>query len=730
MIKNRRCPTVQCLHSQICEGRCALIVSVEAAGSVCGYEKERFIMKNRNRLFAAVLCALIAGTFLLSGCTGNNENSSSVSSAASQTSVTSEVSEITQTSEKAESSVQLEASDTDETYNSESSTSIKLDGTSAAVTGSGAAAEKGIVRITAAGTYVISGKLSDGQIIIEAGKDDEVKLVLDNADITSTSAPAIYASKCKKTIILLNEGTENSLTDGSSYTSGEDDDAPNAALFVQDDLTILGKGTLNVKGNNNNGITSKDTLKITDGTVNVTAAHHGITGKDDLYISGGTINVNSDSGDGIRSTYSKTDDEKKGNVIIENAVVNIKCAQDGIQAERAVTVSSGTITVETAGGASANETKKSDQVGFMKQETGTETEETVSTRGIKSGTDITVTGGKITVDSYDDALHSNSNVYIKGGEFLINAGDDGIHASDTIEISSGNIVIESSYEGIEAEVVNISGDTVDVTASDDGINCAGGNDQSGFGGMDGNMQFRQYDNNNQAQQNTAQNSNTQEASTQGEMPQGSMQMDVDNNAALNISGGTLYINAQGDGLDSNGSINMTGGTVVVNGTTSGGNGIIDHGADCLVSGGVLIGAGTSDMLEMPDEESTQNTLVVLFDNTNEANTPVYVTDSSGKVIASMSPEKAYGCFIISSPELKNGESYTVYTGGSAGSDGVNGYYADGKASGGTKFVSFTLSDSKVTYVNSDGVTEYSGGMGAGGMGHFGGAGGGMMRNFQ
>ena len=690
----------------------------------------------RNRMFAAVLCAMLAGTIMLSGCSGKNENTLS----SSQTQAASEISDKTQTSEKAESSVEVESSDTDETYDSEKSTDISLDDSSVKVSGSGASAENGTVKITEAGTYLISGKLSDGQIVINADKNDEVKLVLDNAEITCSKAPAIYASKCKKTIILLKEGTKNTLTDGSGYTADNDSDTPDAALFVQDDLTILGKGTLNVNGNNNNGITSKDTLKITDGTINVKAAHHGITGKDDLYISSGKISVTADSGDGLRSTYSKTDDEKKGNVYIENAEIDIKSAQDGIQAERAVTVNSGTITIETAGGASANQSKKTQNPDFMKQNTDTETEDNKSTRGIKGGTDITVTGGKITVNSYDDAIHSKSNVYVKGGEFKINAGDDGIHASVKIEISSGDIVIESSYEGIEAEVIEFSGGTINVTASDDGVNCAGGTDKSGFGGMDGNMQFRHFNNNSSDQQNSSQNSDTQENSEQsnlpqgempqgempqGEMPQGGMQMDVDENAVLTISGGTIYINAQGDGLDSNGSLKMTGGTVVVNGTTNGGNGIIDHGSDCLISGGTLIGAGTSDMLEMPDEESTQNTLVVLFDKTNDAKTPVYVADSSGKIIASMLPEKAYGCFIISSSELKNGETYTVYTGGSAGSDGVKGYYTDGKASGGTEYVSFTLSDKKVTYVNSGGVTEYSGGMGAGGMRGF--PGGGMMR---
>ncbi len=697
-------------------------------------------MRIKKRFATILFCAVLAASATLSGC-GQNNGEKLINSAPSPTESTA----VSDNSVKTESSVTLEQSDTDSTYNESNSTRIALDGTSVKITGSGAKADGGTITISSAGTYILRGKLTEGKIVIAANKKDEVKLVLDNADITSSGAPAIYSSKCGKTILLLNKGTTNVLTDGKDYVksaenSEEENDSPNAAVFIQDDLTILGEGTLTVNANAHNGITSKDTLKITGGTINVNAENHGITGKDNLYVSGGTITVNANNGDGLRSTYSKDDDSEKGHVYIESADINIICSNDGIQAEENMIINSGTISIVTAGGADNNKTIKNSN-DFMKNNTASNSSnEDKHFKGLKAGADITISSGKLTIDAYDDAIHSNSNITINGGSASIKSGDDAVHADGTLEINNGTINVQSSYEGLEAEVINITGGNIDINAADDGINCSGGNDQSGFGGMDGSMKFRNGFgfNQNITEQNSdgqgsmpempvgenpqgnmpemPQGENPQGSMPempQGENPQGGMHGNVNNSAVLTISGGTIHVNAQGDGLDSNGTLNITGGNIVIDGTTSGGNGIIDHDGSCTVSGGTLIGAGTSDMLEMPGEDSTQNTIAVLFEQNMTAGTPVYILDSSGKVIAKMSPVKNYGCFIFSSPDLKNGESYTVYTGTSTSDEADNDYYADGKVPGAEKYTSFTLSDSKVTYVNSSGVTTYSGGIGGG-----------------
>lgn len=692
-------------------------------------------MNIRKIITVALFCAAITGNMILAGCTEDNTETTETSSASSVASVV--VSE-----EKVESTVSVEEEDTDASYSESDSTKITLSGKTASVEGEGAKADGGTITISKAGTYVLSGTLDDGQVVIEAGKNDTVKLILNNASITSSTAPAIYASKCEKTILVLEKGTTNTLADGKDYVKedttetsttsessateeDESSDNPNAAVYVKDDLTILGEGTLNVTGNAKNGITSKDVLRITSGTINVKAAHHGITGKDNLYISGGTVTVEAADGDGMRSTYSKTDDADKGHVYIEGGEINITSANDGIQSEKNLVINGGTITVKAGGGAPETITNNSNDQGgrggFMQNNNASSDTDTESTKGIKAGADLTIGGGTITIDSGDDGVHSNGNVTVTDGTITVKSGDDGVHADTNLVVKNGTVTIEKSYEGLEGENIDISGGTIDVTASDDGINCNGGNDSSGFGGMDGNMQFghggRMQDGQNMPTDQNQNTANAQATAATTEKTEDStdttQKSDNTQTGILSISGGTVYVNAQGDGVDSNGELNVSGGTVIVNGTTSGGNGILDHDGSCTFTGGTVIGAGTSDMLEMPSESSTQNTLAVLFDQTQTAGTLVYVIDSSGNVLAAMSPEKNFGCFILSSAELKNGETYNVYVGGTATGDSVHGHYSKASVSGGTQYTSFTLSDSKVTYVNASGVTTYSGGMGGG-----------------
>lgn len=681
--------------------------------------------KSHRRIAFALFCAIISASFAMTGCSDNKgaessqENSKKVSAG-----------------DSVSSKVSVDEEDTDSSYDDSGAVRITLNKTSAAVEGEGAKAEGSTVKVSKAGTYKIIGSLDDGNIVVEAGKNDTVRLVLDNASIKCSSAPAIYASKCKKVIIVLGDNTKNSLSDGEGYV--KDEDSPDAAVFVGDDLTILGSGSLDVTGNAKNGITSKDTLRITGGNISVTAANHGITGRDDVHISGGAIKVEAKDGDGIRSTYSDNDDENKGHIYIEKASIDVTSANDGIQAEKELTVKDGEIKITSGGG--AKEINKTDNKNpWSNKNNSKDQSDEESLKGMKAGTKLSIAGGKAEISSADDSLHSGGDITVSGGELTLSSGDDGMHADETISVTGGKINITGSYEGIEARDISISGGTADITASDDGINASGGNDQSGFGGMDRDMTFgpgrggqrpdgssrpddtqtNDDQTNNTLTDNKKSDTEKSEASQEGSAKESSgkekkteeASKDETASSILKISGGTIYINAQGDGVDSNGDLEFTGGTVVVNGTTSGGNGILDHGGACSYDGGTVIGAGTSDMLELPDEDSKQNMIAVLFDQSQKAGTLVYITDSSKNVIAAMSPEKDFGCFILGSEKLEAGEKYSVYVGGTVKGDGIHGYYKDASVSGGTLYTEFTLPDSKVTYVNSDGVTEHSGGMG-------------------
>lgn len=677
----------------------------------------------------ALLCMAVTGTIVLSGC---SDNSSNISNNSSNTTVSQADSQVSiSTSEKSESSVTFDEDDTSTNYDESNSTSIKLNGSSAEINGSGVTLDGNTIRITSAGNYLISGTLDDGQIVISAEKDDTVRLIFNNASITSKTTSAIYAEKCDKTIILLADNTENTISDASEYTSNsetsvdsesEEGTSVNAAIFCKDDLTILGNGTLTVNGNSNNGITSKDTLRITSGTINVTAVHHGITGKDNLAIEGGTINVTATTGDGLRSTYSDTAKEDKGHIFIENAIITINSGKDGIQAEKNLTINSGTFNITTGGGAPET-TSNNNNFGDMRggfgfgMDNSSSSETTDSIKALKADLNITINGGTFNINAYDDAVHCNGDVTITGGTFSIATGDDGIHADNTLTIKNGDITISQSYEGLEGTVIDISGGTIDLTASDDGINAAGGNDNSGFGNFDGGRGFGRF----AGQQFDLQNTTDTEMVITPTVAETTDSTEL--STLLTISGGTVYVNAQGDGLDSNGDINISGGTVVVNGTTQGGDGILDHDGTFNVTGGTIIGSGTYDMLEMPSDSSTQKSVAIMFTSTQSAGTLVYITDSNGNILTAMSPEKNFSCIVYSSPELKDGETYSVYTGGTADGDSVHGYYAGANISGGTQYTTFTVSDT-VTYVNESGNTSYSG-MGGGMMGGRGGMRGNM-----
>lgn len=559
------------------------------------------------------------------------------------------------------------------------------------VEGAGATVNNNKVTITSGGTYSINGSLDDGQIIIDSTDTQNVYLVLNNVNLTCSNSAPIYVKAAENAIIVLPSGTENTITDGESYVYEDSTtDEPNAAIFSKDDLTIKGEGSLTVNANYNNGITSKDDLKITGGNISVNAADDGLMGKDSITIKGGNITINS-QGDGLKST--NIEDTTKGYILVEAGILNVTAGCDGIQAESNVTINDGDITI-TSGGGSVNASTKTNndmmnpwgQWGGQNT-TSTDSENSTSAKAIKATTNVTINGGNINIDSSDDSIHTNDSIAINGGTINMASGDDGIHADTTLDINGGDINISKAYEGIESTTININDGTIHLIASDDGINAAGGNDGSSINGRPGQNGF---------------------SSSTG---------------ALNINGGYLYVDASGDGLDANGAIEMTGGTVIVNGPENNGNGSLDYDGSFNISGGTLIAAGSSGMTQSPSSSSTQPSINI-FTN-GSANTLVSVQDENGNDIATFAPSKNFSSLIISTPNLKTDATYKVYTGGSYSSDSTDGLYSGGTYSNGSELTSFTLS-STVMSVTSSGATE--GGSMNGGMPGGGGMGGGRGQN--
>lgn len=555
-------------------------------------------------------------------------------------------------------SVAYDSDDLDSSWNSSGMSYITLKGNSITLDGSGAIVNGSKITITSAGTYSISGTLNDGQIIINTGGKETVKLVLNGADIAcSTNAP-IYVLNAEKTVITLADGTENYVKDGASYIFDDlVSDEPNAAIFSRDDLTINGNGSLTVKTNYNNGIQSKDDLKITGGSITVNAANDGIKSRDSIAVKGGNITVNA-GGDGMQS--NNDEDSERGYISIEGGTLNITAGADGIQAETSLMISGGNIIVSTGGG-SVNSSSNIGSPGNTWGNWGMpgssdSSSSSGSAKGLKAGVGITITGGTINIDSSDDSIHTNDSITISGGHIVLASGDDGIHSDSTIEISGGDISITKCYEGIESAVIAINDGNIHLVASDDGINVVGGNDGSAMNGRPGQNDFNPSGNN-----------------------------------YLHINGGYIVIDAMGDGLDINGPINMTGGVVIVNGPTRNDNGALDYFGAFKITGGFLAAVGSSGMAQAPDTSSTQYSVMVNFSSSQSAGTMVHFETKDGEEILTFVPTKAYQSVVLCSPELKNGSTYIVYSGGSSTGTVTDSLYSGGRYTAGTQITSFTIS---------------------------------------
>ena len=625
------------------------------------------LRKYRTRALAAAAAAVIslsASSCSLTDSKDAEEAADTSGSSDSYTDVSSEAYEV-------------DEEDLDTDYDESESTIIALSGSSAEISGSGAECTDGTLTISQAGTYILSGSF-EGKIVVDSD-DSEIKLVLNGANVTSSDYSALLIDNAKKVTLTLNEGTENSFADGSSYTLESDDDNTDAAIFSRADLTINGSGTLNVTGNYKHGIVGKDDVVITGGVINVTAVSGGIYGKDCVSISDGTITVSAGS-NGIRATNDE--DTEKGYLSILGGTITVEAAGDGIEAETTVHIEGGDITVATGGGSSnssvnsdgsvnedwgswdqndigggigggmdrndiGGDMEKPDEQGVSESSTDAvvsgvsyvtvsdttdnSSDSETSAKGIKAGSYIEITGGTFTIDSSDDSIHSNGGISISGGDITATSGDDGMHADEDLFITGGSIDIQQSYEGIEGLNIYVSDGEISVVSSDDGFNAAGGSDTGSTDRM-GRDGFSE---------------DTSSASY-----------------TLSISGGTIYVDADGDGLDSNGDLFVSGGTIYVSGPTNSGNGALDYGdGNCTaqITGGTIIAAGAVGMEEGFDDSSTQYNVLYDFASSASAGDEFTVTDSDGNVILSYTFDKAYQSVVFSCPELAEG-TYTLTAG--------------------------------------------------------------------
>ena len=589
-----------------------------------------------------ILAVIVAAALIVSCFTSCDNNASSDSQASQVTSSTTSSSDSTSsgtdTSSDTSDSTSDSGSDSDKQLTADDMfsdrdlsgdysecTDITLSKSTASCSDSSVTVADGSVVITKAGTYKLSGTFT-GQIIVNAGDSDKVQLVLDNVSITKEGSAALYIINADKVFVTTVSGTENTLASTGEFATSDDETNIDGAIFSKSDITFNGSGTLSVKCESKHGIVTKDDLKITGGTYNITSASQGLSGKDSVRIAGGNITITSGT-DGIHS--ENTDNTEKGYVYISGGTLNITSGKDCIDASGTVDIKDGTFTLKAGGGSSEKTTGDS----------------TESYKGIKADGVLTISGGTFDIDTLDDAIHSNADVTVSGGTLDISTGDDGIHSDNNTVVSGGEINIEKCYEGLEGQTVMVSGGKVTLTSSDDGINAAGGDNQGVGGGF------------------------------------GPDSFSADSEAKITITGGEIHVNASGDGLDSNGDIEISGGTVYVYGPTSNGNGSLDYENNAVITGGTVIMAGSSGMAMNFGSESTQGSILASTGNAS-AGTAVKLTDSSGNVIAEFTPTVSFQTVVISIPDITSDGTYTLTAGDSTQEITMSGYiYGSGMGGG-------------------------------------------------
>ena len=535
------------------------------------------------------------------------------------------------------------------TYDKAGAATIRFSEDSVSCSGGGVTVSGTNVTITAAGTYILEGSCSDGTVAVYAAKDDKVQLVLNGITLGSETGAAIHVLQADKVFVTLADGSENALSNGGTFENADGSNV-DAAIFSKEDLTMNGAGSLTVTSPGGHGIVSKDELTIAGGIYHITSASHGMTGKDNICISSANMTIASGK-DGIHAENGE--DATLGFVYIQDGTFTIDAQGDGISASYFLQIDGGTYTVTTGGGSENGEDHTSSGWGDMpggggnrpggrpggRSATETNAEDSASIKGLKAATAVAINNGIFTLDCADDAVHSNGSISVAGGSFTIETGDDGFHADESLAVSGGTVVITESYEGLEGLYIAISGGNISVISTDDGINAAGGTDESGFGGNRGDQFGGGF---------------------------GGMMGGGASNGSLAISGGNVMIHAGGDGMDINGSLAIAGGSITIHGPTTGDTSVLDYDTTATITGGTFIGTGAMMMAQTFSSAENQGVISVSIRGNVAAGTKITLTDEKGNVVMEVIPDQSFAIVILSSPEVRKGETYTVTIGTSSG----------------------------------------------------------------
>lgn len=620
--------------------------------------------KNRKKETGAVVSLFLVSSLAFGGCGTAVTSSSSVNTESTSTESTGETSadnaaatsestasenamesasDINFDLELTESTIDTEFTDREKSgsYKASEAVKITLNKTTATVSGSGVKADGSTITITEEGVYIVSGTLEDGQIIVDASDSDKVQIVLDGVHINCETNAAIYVREADKVFITLAENSSNTLGGGNEY-SQIDDNTVDGVIFSKSDLVCNGTGSLTIEADYKHGIVSKDDLVITGGTYKIAAADNGITAKDQLKILDGSFDIDA-ANSAVKA--KNADNAELGNIYIAGGIFTIEAEQDGFHATGSIVVDDGTITVNSGDD------------------------------GFHAELDTVIHGGTILVEKSNEGLEGK-RVVVNGGDITINASDDGINATNSGDDGANAINPGANDAGSGDDDSNAASSNDDSSAA---VNS--GDDGSISGAADGKEPPQMPpDTENGSDMQPSQDFDPENAPSDGNAPQdfdpGTAPSDGDapqkmqggpggggnSELYIKITGGTLTVSADGDGLDSNGGFLVTGGTTIVYGPTSDGDSALDYDGSAIVSGGILAAIGSAGMVESFDEASTQPVVTYYCTETKSADTIITLTDSDGSALFTVTPEKAYASIVLTCPEMKLDATYTLAVG--------------------------------------------------------------------
>ncbi len=497
-------------------------------------------------------------------------------------------------------------------YKEEECIIISLDNNASKSSDNSVIIDGNTITITREGSYLLSGALDNGSIVVSVEKTEKVQLILNGVSISCDTSAGIYIKQADKVFLTTAADSENLIQNTGEFVAIDDNNL-DGAIFSKEDLVLNGAGTLKVTSEYGHGIVSKDDLKITSGDYVVEAGLHALSGKDSVRIAAGNMNLTSGE-DGIHS--GNQEEEEKGNVYILGGNIEINAKDDGIHGENEVVITNGTINI------------------------------TNSYEGIE-GKIIELQGGEIALQSEDDGLNATdgSGASFDRGDFM---KEDFIQQDGSIPGNRGNRPMKQGQSGVEGSEVAVP-------------QGAAPESEIPEGGLPEGEMPEGVAPEGVKPEGIVPDRVMSEGVVPGE-PVAAGTMSSSNEIYILISGGKVNIVANGDGIDSNGALYITGGETYVSGPENSGNGALDYTTNASITGGSIIAAGASGMAMNFDNSSTQASMLVNIGESLAGGSKIILQDKDGNVIAQYQALHSYNSVLISTPEVKIGETYTVIMG--------------------------------------------------------------------